>query len=304
MTQQPHISVLLASVLDLLRGTTGTIVDATFGAGGYTRALLTQNPTCRVIAFDRDSKTVAPFAERINTDFPGRFTYVPDCFANLSHHITQPVEAIVADLGVSSMQIDTPDRGFSWRFEAPLDMRMGTQSLTAADIVNTYDEKQLADILYIYGEEKASRRIAKHIIQNRPVATTTQLADLVHQVMPRPKDGSDSAMRTFQALRIAVNDELNQLETFLEAVPNLLKPAGKLIVVSFHSLEDRIVKSFLQRHSKPAAHINKYAADTPADTSDNAIFSSISRKPVLPSPEELAANSRSHSAKLRWGVRA
>ena len=135
MTQQPHISVLLASVLDLLRGTTGTIVDATFGAGGYTRALLTQNPTCRVIAFDRDSKTVAPFAERINADFSGRFTYVPDCFANLSHHITQPVEAIVADLGVSSMQIDTPDRGFSWRFEAPLDMRMGTQSLTAADIV-------------------------------------------------------------------------------------------------------------------------------------------------------------------------
>ena len=245
MSKSPHTSVLLSSVLQVLENIHGTIVDATFGAGGYTRALLQTDSDKKVIAFDRDEATVRPFANQIEHDFPNRFTFFADCFSHLDQHISEPVDAIVADLGVSSMQIDTPERGFSWRFDAPLDMRMGNQPLTAADIVNTYSEEDLAHIIYIYGEEKASRRIAKNIVQNRPILSTKHLADVIHQVMPHPKDGSDSAMRTFQAIRIAVNDELAELEHFLNISAKLLKSGGKLVVVSFHSLEDRIVKDFL-----------------------------------------------------------
>lgn len=302
MTQPPHISVLLSSVLQVLEDIHGTIIDATFGAGGYTRAFLQADSDRKVIAFDRDESTVRPFAQKMEHDFPGRFTFFADCFSQLDQHISEPVDAIVADLGVSSMQIDTPKRGFSWRFDAPLDMRMGNQSLTAKDIVNTYSEEELAHIIYIYGEEKASRRIAKNIVQNRPILSTGHLAEVIHQVMPRPKDGSDSAMRTFQAIRIAVNDELAELERFLNVSAKLLKSGGKLVVVSFHSLEDRIVKDFLAQNAPKHTHTNKYGADT--TESSDFLFREISRKPVLPTPEELSANSRSHSAKLRWGVRA
>ena len=221
-----HIPVLLTPVIRCLAPEKGGVfVDGTFGAGGYTRALLEANPATKVIAFDRDI-TVLPTVQKFQKEFKGRFTFIQDCFGEVAKYITTPVDGFVLDIGVSSMQIDDPERGFSFRFDGPLDMRMGSGGISAGDIVNNWPEDKLADILYRYGEEKASRKIAHAIVGARPLSTTLQLAEVIHSVMPRPKDGSDSAMRSFQALRIAVNDELGELERALKASPQILKAGG------------------------------------------------------------------------------
>lgn len=303
MDNCPHIPVLLKQVLQTLCcDKAGIYIDGTFGAGGYTRAILSANEKNQVIAFDRDPNTLETGA-KMEKEFPGRFHLIHDCFSNMAQYVADPVDGIVLDLGVSSMQIDEPDRGFSFRFDGPLDMRMGQTGRTAGDIVNEMKEKDLADILFKYGEEKASRRIAGAIVRARavrPITTTGALADIVHQVMPRPKDGSDSAMRTFQALRIYVNDELGELERALSAAPGLLKAGGRLVVVSFHSLEDRLVKNFMIRHSDLMPNENRHM---PMSAVRIPLFQVVTKKPIVPASDELDMNPRSHSAKLRAAVR-
>lgn len=295
-----HIPVLLKPVIKCLAPEKGGVfIDGTFGAGGYTRAILESNSNTKVIAFDRDA-TVLPTAQKFKAEFGDRFTFIQDCFGEVEKYITSPVDGFVLDIGVSSMQIDTPERGFSFRFDGPLDMRMSGEGISAADIVNNWPAEKLADILYRYGEEKASRKIARAIIGARPIQTTLQLAEVIHSVMPRPKDGSDSAMRTFQALRIAVNDELGELERALSASTKILKSGGRLVVVSFHSLEDRIVKEFLKQNSEKSTHKNKYLVQ---EESTDSCFIVPDKKPIVADETELKMNPRAHSAKLRWAVR-
>lgn len=299
MENTQHIPVLLDEVVDCLDCQKGGVyIDGTFGAGGYTRAILEAHPETRVIGFDRDPNAMETGLV-MEGRYPNRFSFIHDCFGNMASHLDEPVDGIVLDLGVSSMQIDEPERGFSFRLDGPLDMRMGQVGKSAKDYVNALSEKELADILFTYGEEKASRRIASAIVQERiehPIVTTAQLANIVHSVMPRPKDGSDSAMRTFQALRIYVNDELGELERALDASVHLLKPGGRLVVVSFHSLEDRLVKNFLIQNSNAHVHQNRYA---PNMKSDAGLFTILTRKPIVAGSAELSRNPRAHSAKLR-----
>ena len=304
MENCPHIPVLLTPVLDtLLNEKGGVYIDGTFGAGGYTRAILNANPNNRVIGFDRDPNAVET-AQKTVQDFEGRFRFIHDCFGNMAQHVTEQVDGIVLDIGVSSMQIDEPERGFSFRFDGPLDMRMAQAGLSAKDVVNTFKEQEIADIIFKYGEEKASRRIAAAIVRARAekeITTTAQLADIVHKVMPRPKDGSDSAMRTFQALRIFVNDELGELERALSASISLLKPGGRLVVVSFHSLEDRIVKNFMAQHAGRTPNVNRHM---PVSISQPILFQIVTKKPIVADEAELKLNPRAHSAKLRAARRS
>lgn len=303
MNDCPHIPVLLQPVLKtLLDSDGGVYIDGTFGAGGYTRAILKANPDNRVIGFDRDPNAIET-AQKTERDFEGRFRFVHDLFGNMAQHVFEKVDGIVLDIGVSSMQIDQPQRGFSFRFDGPLDMRMAQTGLSAQDVVNTFKENEIADILFKYGEERASYRIASAIVRARKeqnITTTSQLAEIVHRVMPRPKDGTDSAMRTFQALRIFVNDELGELERALSASIDLLKPNGRLVIVSFHSLEDRIVKNFMMRHGGRIPNENRHA---PQKETQPILFKIITKKPILPDDDELVRNPRSHSAKLRVAVR-
>ena len=305
MSEQKHFPVLLNEVILYLDcAKSGCFVDGTFGAGGYTSAILNSNEENLVISFDRDPNTIQT-AQILKEKYSKRFIFVHDCFGNMAHHIEGQVDGIVLDLGVSSMQIDERERGFSFRFDGPLDMRMGQEGLSAKDIVNTFDEKKIADILFIYGEEKASRRIAANIVKARKkkqIETTGELAEIIHQVMPKPKDGSDSAMRSFQALRIYVNDELGELERALEASKKLLKVGGRMVVVTFHSLEDRIVKNFFIKNSNLKPNVNRHEMPLITDEKES-LFKVITKKAVLPSKEELQLNSRSHSAKLRAAVK-
>lgn len=304
MEQTPHIPVLMTEVLQALACKEGGVyIDGTFGAGGYTTAILTANNANQVIGFDRDPEAVRT-AMAMEEKYDGRFSFVHDCFGNMAEHVTERVDGVVLDLGVSSMQIDQAERGFSFRLDGPLDMRMGKEGLSAKDVVNGFKEKEIADIIFKYGEEKASRRIAAAIVKARnekPIVSTAQLAEVIHSVMPRPKDGSDSAMRSFQALRIFVNDELGELERALEASIRLLKAGGRLVVVTFHSLEDRIVKNFLIRHSGLEPNENRHAPI--ALHRDAPLFQVVTKKPIVPGAEELGRNGRSHSAKLRAGIR-
>ena len=299
MKNAPHIPVLLKEVLEQLDCQNGGVyIDGTFGAGGYTHGILDSNANTKVIGFDRDPNAIKA-GLMTEGQYPNRFAFIHDCFGNMANHLEEPVDGIVLDLGISSMQIDQPERGFSFRFDGPLDMRMGQSGRSAKDYVNSLSEKELADIIFSYGEEKASRRIASTIVREReknPITTTLQLAEIIHRVMPKPKDGSDSAMRTFQALRIYVNDELGELERALEASLKLLKPNGRLVIVSFHSLEDRLVKNFLIRNSCGHVHQNRYA---PEKITENGFFTILTRKPIVASSAELTLNPRAHSAKLR-----
>ena len=292
-----HIPVLLKEVLAYLCPKSGLFVDGTFGAGGYTRAILEAHPQNRVIAFDRDP-TTKKAAEKFKKEFGSRFEFVSACFSEIPQYVNEKIDGLVLDIGVSSMQIDTPERGFSLRFDGPLDMRMSENGPSAADLIAALPEKDLADILYKYGEERQSRKIA-HALKEYLPKTTTEMADIIHHVMPRPKDGSDSATRSFQALRIAVNDELGELEKILESSPNLLKKEGRLVVVSFQSLEDRIVNDFLQNHVAKMTHKNKYAKTQ----EEEGVFKILTKKPVIASKEELERNPRAHSAKLRAAQR-
>jgi len=280
----------------------GTYMDCTFGRGGYTKGVLEALGTTKIIALDRD-ETAQEAASDFKTQYADRFSFHPVCFDQMAEVVPEAgkLDGIMFDLGVSSPQLDRPERGFSFRFEGPLDMRMGTDGITAADVVNTYDEADLADLIYLYGEEKKSRIVAKAIVMDRKAKlfeTTTELAGLLRRIIPKSKDGIDPATRTFQALRIHVNDELGQLERALESSLSLLKPGGRLVVVSFHSLEDRIVKKFMVKHSKKEA-VNRYVPEVIAASSEQPVLKLVCRKAVLPKAEEVKENPRSRSAKLR-----
>ena len=295
----PHIPVLLRPLLKAVAPVSGVWLDGTFGAGGYARGLLDAG-AARVIGIDRDP-AVFRMAESWAGGYGDRLTLLQGILSELDTLAGEPLDGVVLDLGVSSMQIDVAERGFSFMKDGPLDMRMGQEGPSAADLVNTMTEVQLADILYNYGEERASRRIARAIVGARPFATTLQLAGVVERCLPRAKPGqSHAATRSFQALRIAVNDEFGQLEQGLAAAERALKPGGYLAVVSFHSLEDRVIKRFFQLRSGGEGQGNRYA---PERAPTVAAFTLTTRRAIGPDDDELAQNPRARSAKLRIGRR-
>ncbi len=301
MNEAPHIPVLLDPIIHHASPIGGSWADGTFGAGGYTRALLDAGAD-QVFAIDQDP-TVFDMAKAWAKKFEGRLHLIEGRFGALDSLIGDglPLDGIVLDIGVSSMQLDQAGRGFSFVQDGPLDMRMSDDGITAADIVNRASERDIADILYLFGEERASRRIAKRIVEHRPFRTTLELADVISAALPRPKPGQvHPATRSFQALRIAVNDELGQLCEGLMAAERALKAGGALAVVTFHSLEDRIVKRFFQERSGGNARVNRYQ---PQQAEGDAQFMMISRKAIAPTPEETQANPRARSAKLRIGRR-
>ena len=295
----PHIPVLLRPLLAAVAPVEGLWLDGTFGAGGYARGLLAAG-AARVIGIDQDPAVVR-MAEGWAPDHAGRLTLKQGNFAELDRLAGEPLDGVVLDLGVSSMQIDQPERGFSFQKDGPLDMRMSQSGPSAADLVNGASEAQLADILYHFGEERASRRIARAIIAARPVTTTLQLARIVEKCLPRPKPGqSHPATRSFQALRIAVNEEFTQLVQGLLAAERALKPGGLLAVVTFHSLEDRIVKRFLLNRSGLEANANRYVPEKVTETPQ---FVLQPKRAIGPDDQELAENPRARSAKLRVAIR-
>jgi 16S rRNA (cytosine1402-N4)-methyltransferase len=300
-----HVPVLGPEAVAVLSPQAGGVyVDATFGAGGYSRAILDVAGT-RVIGIDRDRTAIAGGFSLVEQS-GGRLTLVEDRFSNLAKVCAAQgfaeVDGIVMDVGVSSMQLDQAGRGFSFRLDGPLDMRMGQEGPTAVDVVATADEAELANIIYIFGEERHSRAVARAIVAARkdaPIATTRALADIVARVV-RGKPGEiHPATRTFQALRIFVNEELDELQSALAAAERVLKPGGRLAVVSFHSLEDRIVKNFLNARAKASAgsrHLPELAQAAPS-------FHLLTKRPVTAGETELAANPRARSAKLRAAER-
>ncbi len=301
VAESPHVPVLLDAILTMCAPVHGVWLDGTFGAGGHSRGLLDAGAD-RVIAVDRDP-TVLEMAADWAEAYGGRLDLVEGTFSELDRHANLDLDGVVLDLGVSSMQLDQAERGFSFLFDGPLDMRMSGTGRSAADIVGSVSETVLADILFHYGEERAARAIARAIVNRRkdaPIETTRALAQIIEAVMPRRKPGaSHPATRTFQALRIAVNDELTQLAAGLEAAERSLRPGGWLAVVSFHSLEDRIVKRFFQERSGRGRRASRHQ---PAGPAQEARF--VARnKAVFPSATEVARNPRARSARLRLGRR-
>ena len=301
-----HVPVLREEVLAALAVGPGRYLDATFGAGGYSQAILAV-PDAHVLALDRDPTAIRDGAALVAAS-DGRLSLVEDRFANLAPVAERlgfsPLVGVALDIGVASMQIDRPERGFSFRTDGPLDMRMGATGRSAADIVNEASEETLADILYHYGEERQSRRIAKAIVMDRvkaPFLTTRPLAEMIARVASAKPTEIHPATRTFQALRIAVNDELAELVAGLAAVERVLAPGGRLAIVTFHSLEDRIVKQFLGRRSGKGEAAGRRLPGEPAATPPS--FTVPRGQPIVPSPGEAGANPRSRSAKLRIATR-
>jgi 16S rRNA (cytosine1402-N4)-methyltransferase len=307
MTAAVHIPVMRDEMLQALQPGDGEVyLDGTFGAGGYARAIL-DAADCTLFALDRDPDAIARGAALLR-DYPDRLTLLQGCFGDMRRLLdaagAPALNGIVLDLGLSSPQIDTPARGFSFRSDGPLDMRMAGAGPTAADVVNNFDEKALADTLRQLGEERHARRIARAIVAARaaaPIATTAALARIVRDVMPRSKDGIDPATRTFMALRIQVNDELGELERGLAAAEALLAPGGRLVVVSFHSLEDRRVKNFLRARSSAAPRASRHAPEARAPRAPS--FCLLQRRALKPGGGETAANPRARSARLRAAIR-
>jgi 16S rRNA (cytosine1402-N4)-methyltransferase len=302
-----HIPVLVDEVVLALAPQPGSVIlDGTFGLGGYSRALLASAP-CRVIGIDRDPQAIAR-GRSLEAEFPGRLSLLEGCFGEMEQLLhaagIDAVDGVALDLGVSSPQIDDPERGFSFRFDGPLDMRMGGDGPSAATLVNSLGEAELADIIYRLGEERLSRRVAKAIVTARreaPIERTAALARIVRSVVPGSRDGIDPATRTFQALRIYVNDELGELERGLAAAERLLKSGGRLAVVSFHSLEDRAIKLFLRDRAGAAPSGSRHLPDTSPRHAPS--FHLVGRKPVVAGAEELSRNPRARSAKLRVAER-
>lgn len=301
----PHIPVLLDEVLEALAPQRGdVIVDATFGAGGYTRALLGAGAT--VHAFDRDPDAIALGAAWPETrEDPPRLVLHPRRFSEMVAALAEAgvarVDGVVMDIGVSSMQLDQPGRGFAFSADGPLDMTMSRAGPTAADFLNDAAEADIADVLWRYGEERQSRRVARAIVAARPLSTTGELAQVVRKALGyRPGAPKDPATRSFQAIRIHVNGELDELETGLSAAERVLRPGGRLAVVSFHSLEDRIVKHFLREASGATARASRHMPDVPASAAP--VFEKVARA-VRPSDAEILRNPRARSATLRAAIR-
>jgi 16S rRNA (cytosine1402-N4)-methyltransferase len=295
-----HLPVMLNEVLEMLSPRDGAhYVDGTFGGGGYASAIL-EAADCKVLGIDRDPAAIAR-GQALVERFGGRLTLVQGEFSRMDE-FAKASDGVVLDLGVSSFQFDQPERGFSFRADGPLDMRMSREGETAADFVNRATHSELASVIARLGEEKNARRIASAIIAARPVTGTAQLADIVAQAQgpAAQRLAIHPATRTFQALRIHVNDELGELERGLDAALNILRPQGRLVVVSFHSLEDRMVKQFLSRRSTAAPRASRHA---PMTASAKPAFELLTSRPRTPSAEEIGRNPRARSAKLRAGLR-
>ncbi|PWK60525.1 16S rRNA (cytosine(1402)-N(4))-methyltransferase RsmH [Roseicyclus mahoneyensis] len=298
----PHVPVLLRALLEAVAPVAGVWVDGTFGAGGYSRGLL-EAGAARVIGIDRD-----PLAFQMAADWAGgygdRLRLVAGTFSNLDRLAGEALDGVALDLGVSSMQLDRAERGFSFMSDGPLDMRMGQSGPSAEDLVNDAPEEVIADVLYHYGEERAARRIAKSIVTARAqarITTTLRLAGIVEGCLPRKKPGqSHPATRSFQAIRIAVNDEFRQLAEGLDAAERALRPGGKLAVVTFHSLEDRVVKRYMADRSSTGGGGSRHAPEPGARV---PTFDLTPKKAIAPDEAELAVNPRARSARLRVATR-
>jgi 16S rRNA (cytosine1402-N4)-methyltransferase len=300
--ETPHRSVLYKEIIHALQPKSGgRYVDGTLGAGGHARGIMEAcAPDGQMLGLDVDPQALA-IARRILAPYEGRihlaqasYTSLPDQLAELGW---DKVDGILLDLGASSMQFDTPERGFSFMQDAPLDMRFGPHvSQTAADIVNSYSERELADLIYEYGEDRDSRKLARAIVKARPLHTTRELVAAIESVSPRRGDRVHPATRTFQALRIAVNEELSSIEEVLPQAVAALRPGGRLAVISFHSLEDRIVKDFFREQSRDL--INP-PYERIYEQERSAVLKEVNRKPIMPSDDEIRNNPRARSAKLR-----
>jgi 16S rRNA (cytosine1402-N4)-methyltransferase len=303
-----HAPVMLKEIIDSLSPHDGAVyVDATFGAGGYSEAILNA-ADCTVWGIDRDPSIKALSAD-LQRRFKERLIVLNGPFGDmvrlLSKFGIEKIDGVALDLGVSSMQIDNAERGFSFRADGPLDMRMAQSGMTAAEVVNQLSEEELANIIYHYGEERLSRRIAKAIVKSRaenPITRTSQLASLVRSIVRKSKDGIDPATRTFQALRIYVNDELGELDRGLKAAEMLLRPGGRLCVVSFHSLEDRQVKDFLRSSSGSNPLPSRHMPSKPI-SQINPIFNLLSKRVIKPTNDEIIRNPRARSARMRVAER-
>ncbi len=308
MTEKtPHIPVLLNEVVESIAPKDGGVyVDGTFGAGGYTRAVL-DAADCTVYAIDRDPDAIRE-GQKLVDAYKGRLHLLHGTFGEMAELVRGEgvdfVDGVMLDIGVSSMQIDRAERGFSFQKDGALDMRMSQNGLSAADVLNTFGEREIADIIYKYGEERFSRRIAAAVVEQRktaPFKTTLEFADLIRRTVPHKREDIDPATRSFQALRIYVNDELGQLESGLSAAHNLLKAGGRMAIVSFHSLEDRIVKTFMQEKSGKTANPSRYM---PVVEKQAATLKAITKKPILPTESETKFNPRARSARLRVAEKA
>ncbi len=293
LTVAPHIPVLIDDVIAALAISPGeTHVDGTYGAGGYSRAMIAAG--AKVIAFDRDPDAIKSAQD---AGVKG-LTLVEDRFSRMAAHLEEPVDGVTLDIGVSSMQLDQAQRGFSFQSDGPLDMRMEQAGESAADFVNTADEDVIANVIYQYGDEPKSRRIARSIVAARPITRTGELATIVRKATGyRQGDKKDPATRTFQALRIHLNRELEELEDGLVAAERVLKPGGRLAVVTFHSLEDRIVKRFLRDRSGARPSGSRHLPDV-VNHAPDASFTAVG-KAIRPSEAELSCNPRARSATLR-----
>ncbi|MGQ0534362.1 MAG: 16S rRNA (cytosine(1402)-N(4))-methyltransferase RsmH [Caulobacteraceae bacterium] len=297
-----HAPVLLAEAMEALALRDGGLyIDATFGGGGYSREMLAQ-ADCRVVAFDRDPDAIGRGAE-LSASAKGKFTLHQGRFGDLS--ADELVDGVVFDLGVSSFQLDEADRGFSFQTDADLDMRMEKEGLSATDAVNRLSEGALADLIYAYGEDDDSRRIGRAIVQARaaaPITRTLQLAKLVEDAVGGRKGArTHPATKTFQALRMLVNDELGELARGLSGAERALKPGGRLVVVSFHSLEDRMVKHFFAERAGALGRGSRYMPDTPPSRPPS--FALDRKRATVSSDAETVANPRARSASLRWAAR-
>ena len=304
-----HIPVMLSEVLHALEPKSGAIiVDGTFGAGGYSKAIL-EAAECEVIAIDRDPEAVAA-GRALAAKFPGRLKLVAGRFGAMDEIVNrqgiEAVDGVALDLGVSSMQLDEPERGFSFMKEGPLDMRMGKEGPSASDIVNELSAGELAEIIGKLGDEGRSRAIAKAIVARRseaPIETTKELSDIVARVLGRKRDeAKHPATRTFQALRLYLNDELDELARGLSAAERLLKAGGRLVVVTFHSLEDRIAKRFFASRSTPAPRGSRHLPET-SDAAFAPSFRLLNQHPIEPNQSEIRRNPRARSARLRAAER-
>ena len=300
-----HIPVLLDEVIKALSLTKDQVyIDATFGLGGYTKAILSSQ-SCKVIAIDRDPNAKF-YADDLKKSYADRFYFIKGKFSELGKFLNEleicKVAGVVFDLGVSSPQLDIKDRGFSFKLDGPLDMRMSSEGPTAEEFLDEVEEGTLANIIYELGDEVYSRRIAKNIIHQRSInkiKTTGQLADIVRKSIPRKKSKIDLATKTFQAIRIYLNDEIKELKKGLIAAEKRLRPEGRLVVVSFHSIEDKIVKNFFYKCSQNKS-LSRHLPDLPTK---NPSLEILTKKPILPSPKEICINKRSRSAKLRIAKR-